>query len=157
MTKGAGEGGVPGTGHRLTIEGEGHPPVSGVMVEAPDPAGLLVLGHGAGAPMTHPFMEALAQALSAEGVSTLRYNFAYTEAGRRRPDPLRRLLAVVSSAVQAGRERAEGLPLFAGGKSMGGRMTSMLVADRAPRARNAPGMAGNAGAVGRRGWRSRRG
>ena len=126
-----GEGGVQGTGHRLTIEGKGHPPVSGVMVEAPAPASLLVLGHGAGAPMTHPFMEALAQALSAEGISTLRYNFAYAEAGRRRPDHLRRLLAVVASALRAGRECAEGLPLFAGGKSMGGRMTSTLVADRA--------------------------
>ncbi len=101
------------------------------MVEAPAPAALLVLGHGAGAPMTHPFMEALALALSAEGVSTLRYNFAYMEAGRRRPDPLRRLLAVVASALHAGRECADGLPLFAGGKSMGGRMTSTLVAERA--------------------------
>ena len=126
-----GEGGARGTGHRLTIEGEGHPPVSGVMVEAPAPAGLLVLGHGAGAPMTHPFMEALALALSAEGISTLRYNFAYAEAGRRRPDHLRRLLAVVASALRSGRECADGLPLLAGGKSMGGRMTSMLVAERA--------------------------
>ena len=120
------------------IEGEGHPPVSGIMVEAPAPAALLVLGHGAGAPMTHPFMEALALALSAEGVSTLRYNFAYMEARRRRPDPLRRLLAVVASALRAGRECADGLPLFAGGKSMGGRMTSTLVAERAPPAPVAP-------------------
>ncbi len=135
MNSGVGEGGVQGTGHRLTIEGEGHPPVSAVMVEAPAPAGLLVLGHGAGAPMTHPFMEALALALSAEGISTLRYNFAYTEAGRRRPDHLRRLLAVVASALHAGRGCADGLPLFAGGKSMGGRMTSTLVADRAAGAR----------------------
>ena len=122
-------------GHRLAIEGEGHAPVSGIMVEAADPVALLVLGHGAGAPMTHPFMEALALALSAEGISTLRYNFAYMEAGRRRPDHLRRLLAVVASALQAGRERAVGVPLFAGGKSMGGRMTSTLVArgtDTAP-------------------------
>jgi len=105
------------------------------MVEAADPAALLVLGHGAGAPMTHPFMEALALALSAEGISTVRYNFAYMEIGRRRPDHLRRLLAVVASALRAGRECADGLPLFAGGKSMGGRMTSTLVANRAERAR----------------------
>ena len=118
-------------GRHLTIEGEGHPPVTGIMVEAPAPSGLLVLGHGAGAPMTHPFMEALALALSAEGISTLRYNFAYAEAGRRRPDHLRRLLAVAASALRAGRECADGLPLFAGGKSMGGRMTSTLVAQRA--------------------------
>ena len=134
-----GQGGVHGAGHRLTIEGEGHPPVSGIIVEAPAPAGLLVLGHGAGAPMTHPFMETLTLALSTEGISTLRYNFAYAEAGRRRPDHLRRLLAVVASALRAGRECAEGLPLFAGGKSMGGRMTSMLVADRAARGHAGPG------------------
>ena len=125
---GGGEGGGGSHGRRITIEGEGHPPVSGLMVEAPDAAGLLVLGHGAGAPMTHPFMEALAAALAAEGVSTLRYNFAYMEAGRRRPDHLRKLLAVVASALRAGRDRAHGLPLLAGGKSMGGRMTSTLVA-----------------------------
>ena len=119
-------------GSRITIEGEGHAPVSGLVVEARSPRCLLVLGHGAGAPMTHPFMEALAGALADEGISTLRYNFAYAEAGRRRPDHLRRLLAVVRSAIRAGRERADGLPLFAGGKSMGGRMTSTLVAEGAP-------------------------
>ena len=81
--------------------------------------------------MTHPFMEALAHALAAERISTLRYNFAYMEAGRRRPDYIRRLLAVVASALRTGRECANGLSLFAGGKSMGGRMTSTLVAERA--------------------------
>ena len=119
------------TGRHLTIEGEGHPPVSGIVVDAEDAAALLVLGHGAGAPMTHPFMERLAGALAGEGISTLRYNFAYMEAGRRRPDYIRRLLAVVRSALLAGKECADGLPLLAGGKSMGGRMTSTLVAERA--------------------------
>lgn len=128
---GGGEGDAGSHGRRITIEGEGHPAVSGMMVEAANAAGLLVLGHGAGAPMTHPFMEALASALAAEGVSTLRYNFAYMEAGRRRPDHLRKLLAVVKSALGAGRDRAGGLPLLAGGKSMGGRMTSTLVAQLA--------------------------
>lgn len=118
----------------LAIKGEGHAPVSGVMVEAGSPSSLLVLGHGAGAPMTHPFMEALARALAAEGISTLRYNFAYMEMGRRRPDHMRRLLAVVASALRVGRDRAAGIPLLAGGKSMGGRMTSILVAERAHRA-----------------------
>ena len=128
---GGGEGGAGSHGSRITIEGEGHPPVSGMMVGAPDAAALLVLGHGAGAPMTHPFMEALTRALAAERISTLRYNFAYMEAGRRRPDHLRKLLAVVASALRAGRECAQGLPVFAGGKSMGGRMTSTLVAQSA--------------------------
>ena len=118
-------------GRHVAIEGEGHPPVSGIVVEAADAAALLVLGHGAGAPMTHPFMERLAAALAAEGISTLRYNFAYMEAGRKRPDYIRKLLAVVRSALGAGRECAAGLPLLAGGKSMGGRMTSTLVAEQA--------------------------
>ena len=116
---------------RVVIEGEGHSAVSGLLTEPPSPSCLLVLGHGAGAPMTHPFMEALAAALAEEGMSTLRYNFAYMEAGRRRPDHLRRLLAVVASALRSGRECAGGLPLFAGGKSMGGRMTSTRVAEHA--------------------------
>ena len=115
----------------MVIEGKGHTPVSGLLTEARSPSCLLVLGHGAGAPMTHPWMEALAEALAGEGISTLRYNFQYMEAGRRRPDHVRRLLAVVASALSAGRECANGLPLFAGGKSMGGRMTSTLVAERA--------------------------
>lgn len=119
------------TGHHITIEGEGHPPVSGIVVDAAEAVALLVLGHGAGAPMTHPFMERLAAALAGEGISTLRYNFAYMEAGRKRPDYIRRLLAVVRSALLAGKECAGGLPLLAGGKSMGGRMTSTLVAERA--------------------------
>ena len=115
----------------MVIEGKGHTPVSGILTEAGSPACLLVLGHGAGAPMTHPWMEAAAEALAGEGISTLRYNFQYAEAGRRRPDHLRRLLAVVASAFRAGHECANGLPLFAGGKSMGGRMSSTLVAERA--------------------------
>lgn len=125
------EAAVTTRGHHVAIEGEGHPPVSGIVVEAADAAALLVLGHGAGAPMTHPFMERLAAALAEEGISTLRYNFAYMEAGRKRPDYIRKLLAVVRSALGAGRECAAGLPLLAGGKSMGGRMTSTLVAEQA--------------------------
>ena len=115
----------------MVIEGKGHTPVSGLLTEARSPTCLLVLGHGAGAPMTHPWMEAAAEALSGEGISTLRYNFQYAEARRKRPDHLRRLLAVVASAFRAGEECANGLPVFAGGKSMGGRMSSTLVAERA--------------------------
>ena len=92
--------------------------------------------------MTHPFMEALSAALAAQGISTLRFNFAYAEAGRRRPDPARRLLAVAASALAAGEAEADGLPLFAGGKSMGGRMISMLAASgdtrRTPNAQRTP-------------------
>lgn len=119
----------------MVIEGNGHAPVSGMHTAARSPLCLLVLGHGAGAPMTHPWMEALAEALAGEGISTLRYNFRYMEAGRRRPDPVRRLVTVTASAVRTGRELAGRLPLFAGGRSMGGRMTSTLVAERAQGAR----------------------
>ena len=131
MVIGGGEGGAGSHGRHITIGGDGHPPVSGIMVGAPDAVALLVLGHGAGAPMTHPFMEALTSALAVDGISTLRYNFAYMEAGRRRPDRHRKLLAVVASALRAGGACAQRLPLFAGGKSMGGRMTSTLMAQSA--------------------------
>ena len=126
----------------MVIEGKGHAPVSGLLTDAHSPFCLLVLGHGAGAPMTHPWMEALAEALATEGISTLRYNFQYMEAGQRRPDPVRRLLSVVASALRVGRRCADGLPLFAGGKSMGGRMTSTLIAERAQAAGAGGGSAG---------------
>ena len=87
---------------------------------------LLVLAHGAGAGMRHPFLEALSQALASEGVATLRYEFPYMEQRKRRIDPAPLLQERVREAVAAGAK--EGLPLFAGGKSMGGRMTSQAQA-----------------------------
>jgi hypothetical protein len=90
---------------------------------------LLVLAHGAGADMRHAFMQEISLRLAARGIATLRYQFPYAERGARRPDPRAVLLATVRAAVAAG--AAAGLPLFAGGKSMGGRMTS-LAASEAP-------------------------
>jgi hypothetical protein len=78
--------------------------------------------------MRHPFMEAMAHALAARGIGTLRYQFPYSEKGGRRIDPEPLLLAAVRAAVAAGREAAGDLPLLAGGKSMGGRMTSRAAA-----------------------------
>jgi predicted alpha/beta-hydrolase family hydrolase len=89
---------------------------------------LLVLGHGAGAGMQHPFMEALAGRLADRRISTFRYQFPYMEAGRGRPDYQPVLLKTVRSAVTAAAVLSDGLPLFAGGKSMGGRMTSLAAA-----------------------------
>lgn len=103
--------------------------VSALLVRPRAARALLVLGHGAGAGMTHPFLEGLAAALGEVGVATLRYQFPYLEAGSRRPDPRPLLLAAVRAAVAAGAERAGGLPLLAGGKSMGGRMTSLAAAE----------------------------
>jgi predicted alpha/beta-hydrolase family hydrolase len=93
----------------------------------PEARFLLVLAHGAGAGMRHPFMEGVAQALAAEGIATLRYEFPYMAAGRKRPDPKPVLLATVRAAVEEA--LAHGLPVLAGGKSMGGRMTTLAAAE----------------------------
>lgn len=98
--------------------------VSGLLTRPDDARVLYVLAHGAGAGMRHRFMEAIAAALAERRVATLRYQFPYTEAGARRPDPPAVLEATVRAAVAAAAELAPGLPLIAGGKSMGGRMTS---------------------------------
>lgn len=89
---------------------------------------LYVLAHGAGAGMRHPFMESIAQRLAAREVGTLRYQFPYMERGSRRVDSEPVALATVRAAVAAGREAAGGVPLLAGGKSYGGRMTSRAAA-----------------------------
>ncbi len=88
---------------------------------------LYVLAHGAGAGMTHPFLENLTRALTPRGVAVLRYQFPYMEAGKKPPDRAPRLTATVRAALATARRRTR-LPLVAGGKSMGGRMTSLLLA-----------------------------
>jgi uncharacterized protein len=87
-----------------------------------------VLAHGAGAGMTHPFMEAVASGLGERGVATLRYQFPYMEKGSRRLDSPAVAQAAVRSAVAEAARRCPGLPLIAGGKSFGGRMTSQAQA-----------------------------
>jgi predicted alpha/beta-hydrolase family hydrolase len=111
--------------------------VSAIFMLPPDARVLYVLAHGAGAGMRHRFMEAIAESLASRGVASLRYQFPYTEAGGRRPDPPAVLEATVRAAVGKAAEMAPDLPLIAGGKSMGGRMTSGAQA-RAP----LPGVAG---------------
>jgi uncharacterized protein len=80
--------------------------------------------------MRHRFMESIAPALAERGIATLRYQFPYVEAGTRRPDPPGILEATVRAAVAKARELVPDLPLFAGGKSLGGRMTSNAMARR---------------------------
>jgi predicted alpha/beta-hydrolase family hydrolase len=92
------------------------------------PKACLVLAHGAGAGMTHKSMEAVAQGLVARGIAVLRYNFPYMERGSKRVDPPPVAHKAVRAAVAAARARVPKLPLFAGGRSFGGRMTSQAQA-----------------------------
>ena len=104
--------------------GDGIGRVSGLLVRPRDAWLLYVLAHGAGAGMRHPFLEAVSAGLAERGVASLRYQFPYMEAGRKRPDPPGTLEACVRAALLKARELAPDLPLIAGGKSLGGRMTS---------------------------------
>jgi predicted alpha/beta-hydrolase family hydrolase len=87
-----------------------------------------VMAHGAGAGMAHPFMEAVANALAERGIATLRYQFPYMEQRSKRPDPPKLAQATVRAAVAEAAGLLPELPLFAGGKSFGGRMTSQAQA-----------------------------
>jgi uncharacterized protein len=102
--------------------------VSASLMLPPDAWLLYVLAHGAGAGMRHRFLGAISAALAERGVATLRYQFPYMEAGRRRPDPPQVSHASVRAAVAKAAEIAPGLSLVAGGKSFGGRMTSAAAA-----------------------------
>ncbi len=95
-----------------------------LLVVPPDATALVVLAHGAGAGMRHPFLERMAQALGERNVATYRYEFSYMEKRAGRPDPPAVAEARVREAVLDAARVAPGLPLFAGGKSFGGRMTS---------------------------------
>jgi predicted alpha/beta-hydrolase family hydrolase len=98
--------------------------VSGLLIR-PDNATLLyVLAHGAGAGMRHPFLESMAQRVAGRGIATLRYQFPYMERGEKRTDVPLVAEATVRAAVEAAQQAAPDLPLIAGGKSFGGRMTS---------------------------------
>jgi hypothetical protein len=87
-----------------------------------------VFAHGAGAGMNHPFMAAIASGLAERRVATLRFQFPYMEQGSSRPDPPKVAQAVVRAAVHEAAKRLPEVPLFAGGKSYGGRMTSQAQA-----------------------------
>lgn len=102
--------------------------MSGLWQCPAEASALLVLAHGAGAGMTHRSMAAIADGLAERGVATLRYQFPYMERGGKRVDPPPIAHAAVRAAVAEARRRAADLPLFAGGRSFGGRMTSQAQA-----------------------------
>src|SRR5690349_11873642 len=104
--------------------------VSGLLLRPPDAKALYLFAHGAGAGMTHRAMESNAQGLAERGIATLRYQFPYMEKGSRRPDAPRIAHAAVRVAAAPAGELAPDLPLFAGGRSFGGRMTSQAQAER---------------------------
>ena len=112
----------------IAIEVDADQRVSGIALSPPKARAAVVLGHGAGAGMAHPFMAALAGGLAERGIATLRYQFAYMERGSKRPDAPKLAHAVVRAAVAAAAVRWPGLRLAAGGKSFGGRMTSQAEA-----------------------------
>lgn len=100
-------------------------------VAAPGAAGLL-LAHGAGTDMTNPLLRAVARGLAEQGHPVLLFNFAYTEAGRKAPDPMARLEACFRTVAAFARDRLGERPLVLGGRSMGGRVASHLAAQGEP-------------------------
>ena len=105
--------------------------VSALLIRPPDAKALYVFAHGAGAGMNHKSMVSNAEGLAARGIATLRYQFPYMEKGSKRVDPPRVAHAAVRAAVAEAGRIASDLPLFAGGRSFGGRMTSQAQADSA--------------------------
>jgi predicted alpha/beta-hydrolase family hydrolase len=113
---------------RATIKVEKIGSVSALLNVPGDASACYVFAHGAGAGMPHSFMEAAAAGLAERGIASLRYQFAYMEKGAKRPDPPAVAHAVVRAAVAYAAEHLPALPLLAGGKSFGGRMTSQAQA-----------------------------
>jgi uncharacterized protein len=113
----------------VTIQVDEARAVSGLLQTPGGAFACYVMAHGAGAGMTHSFMAAVADGLSERGVGTLRFQFPYMESGSKRPDRPALAQATVRAAVAAAVRLVPGLPLFAGGKSFGGRMTSQAQAE----------------------------
>ncbi|HEY5069203.1 MAG TPA: alpha/beta family hydrolase, partial [Candidatus Acidoferrum sp.] len=113
---------------KLRIEIGNAASVSALLLRPQRARACFVFAHGAGAGMTHPFMETVATGLSDRGVATLRYQFSYMEKSSKRPDSPAVAHATVRAAVTEAARCCPGLPLIAGGKSFGGRMTSQAQA-----------------------------
>ena len=112
----------------LSIPIDGAEAVSALLQAPADASACFVFAHGAGAGMTHPFMAAVASGLAERGIASLRYQFPYMERGSKRPDLPRVAHAAVRAAVAQAAGLLPGLPLLAGGKSFGARMTSQAQA-----------------------------
>ncbi len=126
---------VPNPEERFTIDVPEKGTVSAAYVRPRDAFASLTLFHGAGAGMDHPFMAGFARAIADEGVAALRCNFPYMEAGKRSPDREPIAVATVRAAFAAAADRADGdEPVWVGGKSFGGRMASVAVAEGVPAA-----------------------
>ena len=106
-----------------------HGDVSALVSRPSGAVAIISLAHGAGAGMQHPFLVALTEALAEQKVAVLRFQFPYMERGHKRPDRPHVLGATVRAAAALAQQQAPDLPLFAGGKSMGGRMTSLAAAE----------------------------
>lgn len=102
--------------------------LSALLLEPPNARLGALIAHGAGAGMRHPFMQSIAESLAARGIASLRYNFPYMELKSGRPDSPAVAEKAVRAAVHAARQALPNLPLIAGGKSFGGRMTSHAAA-----------------------------
>jgi predicted alpha/beta-hydrolase family hydrolase len=113
---------------RVTIAVGDKTHVSGLLLVPPKASACYVLAHGAGAGMTHPFLAAVAAELYGRNIATLRYQFPYMEAKSKRPDAPKLAQATVRAAVEEAARLTPKLPLLAGGKSFGGRMTSQAQA-----------------------------
>jgi len=120
---------VPNQIVKLRFEASPGREVGALLMRPAAARALYLFGHGAGAGMEHRFMDAASASLAGHGIATLRYQFPYMAAGGRRPDSRATLLATVRAAVALAADVAPELPLLAGGKSMGGRMTSLAAAE----------------------------
>ena len=112
----------------LSIQVSGQLAVSALLQSPNEPRALYVLAHGAGAGMAHPFLAAVADGLAERAIATLRFNFPSMERGSRRPDTPAVAHQAVRAAVALGHAVLPEVPLFAGGRSFGGRMTSQAQA-----------------------------
>jgi len=112
----------------VTLDVDGAQTVAGLLIRPPGAVACYVMAPGAGAGMEHAFMTACADELARLGIATLRYQFPYMQRGSRRPDPPETCHATVRAAVRFANELRPALPLIAGGKSFGGRMTSQAQA-----------------------------